>query len=178
VTQAWELFTSQPKLALIGGLTGQIQGGPGTGRFGKQRARHVRQIPYVDAAGRPFMFVSWVNMGPFLLKRRCAASPHSPAYRGALNSRASVRAGYTIPTSHQRGATGFDYARTRGLGSSCTLAKRTRPTVHVAYRAHCTPCVPRPLTRAHTHTYTHEAATVAQRVPARGRLLRGLFVPR
>jgi hypothetical protein len=80
VTQAWELFTSHPKLALIGGLTGQIQGGPGTGRFGKQRARHVRQIPYVDAAGRPFMFVSWVNMGPFLLKRRCAASPHSPAY--------------------------------------------------------------------------------------------------
>jgi len=79
--QAWELFTSHPKLALIGGLTGQIQGGPGTGRFGKQRARHVRQIPYVDAAGRPFMFVSWVNMGPFLLKRRCAASPHSPAYR-------------------------------------------------------------------------------------------------
>eukprot|EP00959_Pyramimonas_sp_CCMP1952_P363160 7604807-Pyramimonas_sp.AAC.1 len=45
------------------------QGGPGTGRYGKQRARHVRQIPFVDANRQPFMFVTWVNMGPFILRR-------------------------------------------------------------------------------------------------------------
>jgi len=70
VAQAGSLFKQYPSLALIGGLTGQIQGGPATGRYGKQRARHVRQIPHTDAiSGLPFMFVTWVNMGPFIMKR-------------------------------------------------------------------------------------------------------------
>lgn len=70
IEQAWGLFEQFPKLGLIGGLNGQIQGGPDTGRYGKQRARHVRQIPLKDNMGLPFMFVTWVNMGPFILRRR------------------------------------------------------------------------------------------------------------
>ena len=67
--QAEDNFYEHRKLALIAGLVGQIQGGPDTGRWGKQRGRHVKQIPYYDSKGRPFMFVSWANIGPFVLKR-------------------------------------------------------------------------------------------------------------
>ena len=67
--QAEDNFYEHKKLALIAGLVGQIQGGPDTGRWGKQRGRHVKQIPYYDSKGRPFMFVSWANIGPFVLKR-------------------------------------------------------------------------------------------------------------
>jgi hypothetical protein len=67
--QAEDNFYEHKNLALIAGLVGQIQGGPDTGRWGKQRGRHVKQIPYYDKKGRPFMFVSWANIGPFVLKR-------------------------------------------------------------------------------------------------------------
>ena len=67
--QAFDLQREYPKLGLIAGMVGQIQGGPDTGRWGKQRGRHVRQIPYSDSKGRPFMFVSWANIGPFILRR-------------------------------------------------------------------------------------------------------------
>jgi hypothetical protein len=67
--QAEDNLYEHKKLALIAGLVGQIQGGPDTGRWGKQRGRHVKQIPYYDSKGRPFMFVSWANIGPFVLKR-------------------------------------------------------------------------------------------------------------
>jgi len=67
--QARDLQQEHPRLGLIAGMVGQIQGGPDTGRWGKARGRHVRQIPYSDSKGRPFMFVSWANIGPFLLRR-------------------------------------------------------------------------------------------------------------
>ena len=42
-------IVEHPKLALIAGLVGQVQGGSDTGRWGKARGRHVRQIPYADS---------------------------------------------------------------------------------------------------------------------------------
>ena len=67
--QARDLQAEHPNLGLIAGMVGQVQGGPDTGRWGKARGRHVKQIPYADSKGRPFMFVSWANIGPFLLRR-------------------------------------------------------------------------------------------------------------
>ena len=67
--QAIDLQAEHPNLGLIAGMVGQVQGGPDTGRWGKARGRHVKQIPYADSKGRPFMFVSWANIGPFLLRR-------------------------------------------------------------------------------------------------------------
>ncbi|KAK3233384.1 hypothetical protein CYMTET_56316 [Cymbomonas tetramitiformis] len=92
--QGAELFQTLPRLALIGGMTGQIQGGPNSGRFGKPRGNHVKMIPIKDAKGRPFMFVSWVNMGPFLLRRSVF-----------------LHAGAFIPSFSCRGdpGIGFDY---------------------------------------------------------------------
>ena len=69
LTQAMDLQREHPKLGLIAGMVGQVQGGPDTGRWGKARGRHVKNIPYFDSKGRPFMFVSWANIGPFLLRR-------------------------------------------------------------------------------------------------------------
>eukprot|EP00240_Pyramimonas_obovata_P001514 CAMPEP_0118942270 /NCGR_PEP_ID=MMETSP1169-20130426/35837_1 /TAXON_ID=36882 /ORGANISM="Pyramimonas obovata, Strain CCMP722" /LENGTH=495 /DNA_ID=CAMNT_0006887263 /DNA_START=376 /DNA_END=1866 /DNA_ORIENTATION=- len=135
VQQAWSLFRQHPKLALIGGLTGQIQGGPDTGRYGKQRARHVRQIPLMDSSRQPFMFVTWVNMGPFIIKRSVFLKVGS--FQESFSCRGDPGIGFDYELGirlwqhgYQVGLTiqGFRYhvgkTRTGGTRSSTAMKKR------------------------------------------------------
>uniref|UniRef100_A0A061R4F3 Uncharacterized protein n=1 Tax=Tetraselmis sp. GSL018 TaxID=582737 RepID=A0A061R4F3_9CHLO len=62
---AYSAFQNNPKLGLLAGFTGTIQGGPQTGKYGVGRSR----IPSSAANGRPFMFVTLANMGPFVIRQ-------------------------------------------------------------------------------------------------------------
>eukprot|EP00854_Cymbomonas_tetramitiformis_P007281 gene7281-8670_t len=120
--QGAELFQTLPRLALIGGMTGQIQGGPNSGRFGKPRGNHprgnhprgnhVKMIPIKDAKGRPFMFVSWVNMGPFLLRR--SVFLHAGAFIPSFSCRGDPGIGFDYEYGIRLWKLGFQ-ARPTGL---------------------------------------------------------------
>ncbi|GHP07072.1 hypothetical protein PPROV_000581500 [Pycnococcus provasolii] len=68
IRKAYAAFDKFPKLALLGALSGQIQGGPDSGKYGHRQRGAPRPLSY-RYAGIPFMFVTLVNMGPFVMKR-------------------------------------------------------------------------------------------------------------
>ena len=62
---AKSLFAKNPKLGLVGGFTGTIQGGPLTDKYGVEK----KAIKYKTSFGNnKFMFVTLVNMGPFVTR--------------------------------------------------------------------------------------------------------------
>ncbi|XRA99797.1 glyco_trans_2-like domain-containing protein [Pycnococcus provasolii] len=56
-------------LALVGGLSGTIEGGPYTGKYSTRPGRRPIPPNFKDKTGRKFMYAPLVNMGPFAVDR-------------------------------------------------------------------------------------------------------------
>ncbi|KAK3244603.1 hypothetical protein CYMTET_45790 [Cymbomonas tetramitiformis] len=69
VEQGVGLLARNPKLGLVSGLSGLIEGGKYTGKYSNRKDRRSIPPEFKDVAGHPFIFASLVNMGPFVIPR-------------------------------------------------------------------------------------------------------------